>query len=167
MDNLAGDTEALKTNFFFRGFFNRRGFYNMSALTPGKYDKSRFVKHPGARVWLPGSELFASGPNGSPELKKSGRAVLDQRMSALVRYLPNNPIMVEGYSTYGAPDQQYLLSRQRAIVVRDYLVEEFHLDPKFVGFMPLGSYPPAKAGKQTFDGVCLVLVVQKRRHGLF
>jgi len=26
MSNLAGDTNAIETNFFFRGFFNRRGF---------------------------------------------------------------------------------------------------------------------------------------------
>ncbi len=165
--NLADDTEALKTNFFLRGFFNRRGFYNLTGLTPKKYESSRFVKHPKARVWISGADLFASGPNGAPQLKDSGRTVLNARMSALVPYLPNNPIMVEGYSTYGAPDQQYLRSRERAIEVRNYLIQQFHLDPKFVGFIPLANRPPKKTGKHEWDGVCLVLVVQQRRHGLF
>lgn len=165
--NLADDTEALKTNFFFRGFFNRRGFYNLSALTPDKYESSRFATHPNARVWISAADLFASGPDGSPQLKDAGRQVLDRRMSALFPYLPHNPIMVEGYSTAAAPDQQYLTSRQRAIDVRNYLIQQFHLDPKFVGFIPLSSHPPKKAGKRTWDGICLVLVEQKPRHGLF
>ncbi len=167
MSNLAGDTEAIKTNFFFRGFFNRRGFYNMSTLTPGKYDASDFVNDPRIRVWISGALLFRSGPNGSPQLKKSGRAVLDRRMSALVPYLPNNAIMVEGYSTYGQPDQRYLRSRERAIEVRNYLIQRFSLQAKRVGFMPLGSQPPKKTGKQSWNGIALVLVVSKQHHGLF
>lgn len=165
--NLAADTEAIKTNFLLRGFFNRRGFYNFKTITPSKYAASQFVKHPRARIWIPGADLFESGPQGQPELKGSGRAVLNQRMSAFVAYLPNNPIVVEGYSTNGAPDQQYLTSRLRAIDVRDYLIQQFHLDPKFVGMMPLADRPPKETGKQNWDGVCLVLVISKQHHGLF
>jgi hypothetical protein len=29
--------KALKTNFFLRGFFKRRGFFNLSDLTPSEY----------------------------------------------------------------------------------------------------------------------------------
>lgn len=167
MGNLAGVTEAAKTNFFLRGFFNRRGFYNMSALTPSKYLASEFVKHPRIRVWIPAAQLFKAGPDGTQALTKSGRAVLDQRMSELVAYLPNNPIMVEGYATNGKPDQKYLRSRERAVEVRSYLVQHFSLQGKDVGFIPLAGQPPKKAGKNTWNGVCLVLVVSKRRHGLF
>lgn len=167
MGNLADDTEALKTTFFFRGFFNRRGFYNMSTLTPTKYKETRFVKDARIRVWIPAAQIFESGPSGSPEITKSGRDVLDQRMSALVPFLPNNPIMIEGYSTYGKADQQYLNSRERAIKVRDYLIQRFSLNEKHVGFMPLASRPPKKTGKQVWNGVCLVLVISKPHHGLF
>lgn len=167
MGNLASDTEALKTNFFLRGFFNRRGFYNLETITPEKYAHSRFVKKPRKRVWISASELFKNGSDDAPQVSKEGRASLDEDMSALTRYLPNNPIVVEGYSTGGKPDQQYLQSRQRALAVRQYLLKHFHLQPKRVGVMPLGEHPPDKTGKQTWNGVCLVLVVSKRHHSLF
>lgn len=167
MGNLAGDTAAIKTNFLFRGFFNRRGFYNLSTITPSKYKSSRFVKHPRVRVWLAAASLFKAGPNGSPDLTAAGRTVLDRRMSALVRYLPNNPVVVEGYASSGPPNRQYLISRERAIEVRNYLIQHFSLKPKRVGFMPLASHPPSKTGRKEWNGVCLVLVVSKRHHGLF
>ena len=166
MSNLASDTEALETNFFLRGFFNRRGFYNLTTITPSKYAHSRFVKEPSERVWIPASELFKNDPKDAPELSKASQAALNESMSKLVPYLPNNPIVVEGYSTDGTPDQQYLASRQRALDVRQYLLQHFHLDPKAVGIMPLADHPPAETGKRSWDGVCLVLVVSKRRHGL-
>jgi len=167
-NNLADDTEAIKTNFFFRGFFKRRGFYNLSTLTPEKYEATDFVKQPRVRLWIPASELFKTGRNGSQALTSAGRARLDQAMSALVPYLPDNPIMIEGYSTSGVPDQQYLASRQRALEVRNYLDAHFHLNPDRVGAMPLADRPPEETGKQKWDGVCLVLVVSKTFHpGLF
>lgn len=167
MSNLASDTEALKTNFFLRGFFNRRGFYNLTTITPSKYANSRFVKKPSERVWISAAELFRNDPKDAPELSKASQAALNESMSKLVRYLPNNPIVVEGYSTDGSPDQQYLASRQRALEVRQYLLQHFHLDPKAVGIMPLANHPPEETGKQSWDGVCLVLVISQRRHGLF
>lgn len=130
MSNLASDTEALKTNFFLRGFFNRRGFYNLTTITPSKYAHSRFVEKPSERVWIPASELFKSDPNDAPELSNANQAALDKSMSKLIPYLPNNPIVVEGYSTHGNLDQEYLTSRQRALEVRQYLLQHFHLDPK-------------------------------------
>ncbi|MGH9583733.1 MAG: MlaD family protein, partial [Bryobacteraceae bacterium] len=68
MANLADDTEAIKNNFFFRGFFHRRGFYNLSVLTPSKYASSEFVKKPRARVWIAAAGLFTSGPKGRQTL---------------------------------------------------------------------------------------------------
>jgi phospholipid/cholesterol/gamma-HCH transport system substrate-binding protein len=38
--NLAEDTEALKHEFFFRGFFKKRGFYNLDDVTPAEYLKA-------------------------------------------------------------------------------------------------------------------------------
>lgn len=163
MANLADDTEAIKHNFFFRGFFHRRGVYSMDAFTRSKYDASRFVKKPRARIWIAAAGLFTPGSNGEQTLSSDGPAILDQNMSALVRYLPRNPIMVEGYAITGIPAQRYRSSRQRAVEVRNYLISHFHLDPKLVGAMPMGDEPPQRAGKQIWDGVCLVLVVSKKQ----
>lgn len=162
MTNMADDTEAVKHNFFLRGFFKRRGFYNLDQITPSKYASSEFVKKPHARVWLAAAGLFTIRPDGTQELTGTGRSILDQSMSDLVPYLPNNPIVIEGYATNGMPDQRYLASRQRAIEVRQYLESRFHLNSKLVGVMPLAGQPPAGAGKEMWDGICLVLVVSKQ-----
>lgn len=161
--NMADDTEAIKHNFFFRGFFKRRGFYSFDTMTPSKYEASEFVKKPRARVWVPAEGLFKTGANGSQQLTDEGKAILDKAMSGLTPYLPNNPVVVEGYSTSGAPDQQYLASRQRALAARAYLQQHFHLDPKLVGVMPFGAHPPKGTGRGTWDGVCLVLVESKKQ----
>lgn len=84
-------------------------------------------------------------------------------MSRLVPYLPNNPMMVEGYATGGPADQRYLTSRQRALEAREYLLSRFHLDSSRVGIMPMGDRPPASIGKEAWDGICLVLIVSKKR----
>jgi phospholipid/cholesterol/gamma-HCH transport system substrate-binding protein len=39
-NNPAEDTEALKHEFFFRGFFKRRGFYDLEQLAPDEYLKA-------------------------------------------------------------------------------------------------------------------------------
>src|SRR6201986_3036372 len=44
--NMAEDTEALKHNFFFKGFFNRRGYYPLSNLSPREYRRSGLVAAP-------------------------------------------------------------------------------------------------------------------------
>lgn len=163
MQNLADDTEAIKHNFLFRGFFKRRGFYSFDTLTPKKYASSRFVKKPQARVWVAAAGLFREGPKGKQQLTKEGQAILDQNMSGLVPYLPRNPVIVEGYASKGMPDQRYLESRERAVAVRHYLISRFHLDPKRIGIMPMGDQPPKRTNKKMWNGICLVLVVSKHQ----
>ena len=159
--NLADDTEAIKHNFFFRGFFNRRGFYNLSHMTPSKYQDSEFIKKPAARVWVPAADVFEIGPDGTQKLTAGGRSILDRAMSGIVQYLPNNPIMVEAYSTLGSAEQRYLSSEQRAAEVRRYLESKFHLNPKWVGTMAFENHAPNHSGKETWDGVSVV-VIQSR-----
>lgn len=161
VSNLQEDTDAVKHNFFLRGFFKHRGFYDLTNLTPENYISTQFVKKPRARVWVPSAGLFTSQPDGKQALTKDGPAILNQEMSTVVKYLPNNPIMVEGYSLQGTADQKFQASRQRAMDVRDYLASTFHIDPKFIGAIPLGDRPPRGAGRDQWDGVCLVLVVSK------
>lgn len=159
--NVSDDTEALKHNFFLRGFFHRRGFFDLSELTPAKYDSSNFVRKARARVWIPAAGLFATASDGSQKLTTTGRSILNQSMSDLVPFLPNNPVVIEGYAESGIPGQQYVASRQRAEDVRQYLQTQFHLKPEYVGIMPLANHPPPATGKSSWDGVCLALVVSK------
>jgi phospholipid/cholesterol/gamma-HCH transport system substrate-binding protein len=159
--NLASDTEAIKHNFFLRGFFHRRGYYNLTQMNPSEYAKSDFVKHARQRISLPASKLFVTSPGGSQKLSADGRTTLDQAMSKLVPYLPNNPIMIEGYAGHGTQAQRYLASKQRATEVEQYLESHFQLKPELMGTIALGGGPPRGMGEKSFDGVCLALVVSR------
>lgn len=160
--NLADDTAAIKHNFFFRGFFNRRGFYDLQTLSPSRYDQTRFVRKPTVRVWIPDTGLFTIGSDGMQQLTDAGRAALERAMSKLVPYLPNNPVVIEGYSDAGSPAEQYVAARQRAIAARQYLESHFQLKPERTGIMPLGDHPPPHTGRDQWHGLCLVLVAWKK-----
>lgn len=159
MTNLADDTEALKHNFFLRGFFKRRGYFNLDQLTPAQYRESKFVKNPGIpRLWLDGKDMFLRGPGGKEMLTPIGRAKINAAMGNVVEALPNSPVMVEGYSSYGRPEEQYILSRQRAVLVQQYLETEFHVSPRLTGIMPLADEAPPGTGKTNWDGVSIVIL---------
>lgn len=162
MQNLEDNTEALKHNFLFRGFFNRRGFFNLSEMNPKEYRSSSFVKEKRAeRVWLDAKQLFTIGRGGDEALTAAGQKALDGAMAGFVQYLPNSPIMVEGYSSEGTEDAKFRKSQQRAILVQAYIVRRFSLDTKYVGAMPLTDSPPPKLDKETWDGAALVIVPTK------
>lgn len=158
-ENLASDTEAIKHNFFLRGFFNRRGYYNLDHLNRTEYADSDFVKHAKERIWLAADNLFDTTANGSQELSKEGQQVLNGALSRIADNLPNNPIMIEGYAVNGPAAERFLVARQRADEVRKYLDSRYHLNPDLVGTIPLEDKPPRGTGLESWDGVCLAMVV--------
>src|SRR6201987_5490143 len=67
--NMAEDTEALKHNFFFKGFFKHRGYYNLSSLSPEEYRRDKlFTNTSDQRSLLPADRLFHDGAHGSEEV---------------------------------------------------------------------------------------------------
>lgn len=158
--NLASDTNAIKHNFFLRGFFHRRGFYSLT-FNREEYESSDFVKHPSKRIWLPAEGLFTASANGKQELTSEGRSQLDHALSEIADNLPDNPIMVEGYSDSGVPAQQYLAALQRATDIKQYLESRFHLNPDLVGTIALENKPPKASGRPVWSGVCLSLVISR------
>jgi phospholipid/cholesterol/gamma-HCH transport system substrate-binding protein len=159
--NLASDTEAIKHNFFLRGFFHRRGYYNLTYFNRTEYDSSKFVKKPAKRVWLRADGMFRTTPDGSEELTSEGQNEIDRALSQVADYLPNNPVMVEGYSETGSSAERYLTAMQRATDVKQYLESRFELKPSLIGTIPLDDKPPVGAGPETWNGVCLALVLSR------
>ena len=140
MSDLADDTEALKHNFLFRGYFKKRGFYGLGAITAPEYNSSSFAKgFKKHRVWMESVNLFEKGPKDTEVLSVEGKARLDEAMAEILKFPRNGPLMVEGFAGVGTASQQYLTGRQRAIRVRTYIIDRFHLQPNFVGVISMGS----------------------------
>jgi phospholipid/cholesterol/gamma-HCH transport system substrate-binding protein len=157
--NMADDTEALKHSFFFRGFFKRRGYYNLAQLRPDQYRHDKTFANPGNhREWFAGDDLFQSGPNGLETLSASGERHIDVVAAQLGDSLAARPIVVEGYSTAQDHDQQFALSRNRAIVVSQHLRAHFHLDMQDIGIVSLMGLPPVGLSKDKWDGICIVVL---------
>src|SRR5580693_3729645 len=113
--NLAEDTEALKHEFFFRGFFKKRGFYNLEQLSPDEYLKAcQHQNGCGSRTWLDAANLFDTGSNGTAQLDEAGRHAIDGAVAPVVDSLLDHVVVIEGYSAAGSPDQQFVMSRRRA-----------------------------------------------------
>jgi phospholipid/cholesterol/gamma-HCH transport system substrate-binding protein len=160
--NLADSTEALKHNFLVRGFFRRRGYYNLDNISAEKYRQDNaFTSKLNYRAWLSASELFQAGSNGEEELSPAGRTVLDGALSGDGDSIFESPIVIEGYCSRNNSADQLRLSRARAILVRQYLQSHFQLEPSNLGIVPMKSTPPNGVGRATWDGICIVVLRQK------
>ena len=161
MHDLEENTEALKHNFLFRGYFNKRGYFDLDELTVEQYRQGALETKDrrALRIWIRASGLFERDPNGNERLTPDGEARLDSAMSQFIRYPRNSPFVVEGYSTGATNDVRFLSSRRRLQLVRDYLVGKFALDPAFVASMPMGQEASGSPDGNRWDGVALAMFV--------
>jgi phospholipid/cholesterol/gamma-HCH transport system substrate-binding protein len=165
MADVADTTEAIKRNFFFRGFFNRRGYFDLDDVSVQQYragaleSRNRRV----LRIWLSSRVLFERDASGNERLTDGGRARIDSAMSQFVQYPRNTPFVVEGYAQQPSGDERFVLSSSRAQLVRAYVLRKFGLDPNFVAVMPLGAEAAGSPDGQTWDGVALALFVSTAR----
>ena len=156
--NLTDDTEALKHEFFFKGFFKHRGYDSLDDLPVEQYRAGKIFKSlPESREWIAAPSLFTTNQSGEEVLSAEGRQNIDQAVGQL-KEIYGKPLIVEGYASSGSPSEELVQSRRRAALVRNYLQLHFHLEPKNTGIVPLMSTPPESTGKATFDGVSLVSV---------
>jgi phospholipid/cholesterol/gamma-HCH transport system substrate-binding protein len=74
--NMAEDTEALKHEFFFRGFFKHRGYYSLASLDPATYRKDKLFTNPSnPRAWLEAADLFEQEKDGTEVLSPASAAL--------------------------------------------------------------------------------------------
>lgn len=159
MSDLAENTEALKRNFFFRGFFNRRGYFDLSDVSVDEYRQGALAtsnRHP-YRVWASSTVLFETDTSGQEKLSDDGRARVDAAMTPFLKYPKSSPLVVEGYADGAMQADRFLASRRRAQLVRDYIVGKFGLDPNFVATMPMGPDAEGSPSGNRWDGIALVL----------
>src|SRR5208337_1497080 len=155
--NLADLSEALKHNFLLRGFFRRRGFYNLTDLSPTQYrDDREFTDTKNQRLWISAEQIFLKNGSGGEELSQQGKILLDQMLSQFGDSMLDDPMVVEGYASGGSISQNVDRSRERAVAVRNYICEHFHLATLGVGAVALDDRPPHATGRTTWDGISIV-----------
>jgi phospholipid/cholesterol/gamma-HCH transport system substrate-binding protein len=160
--NMAEDTEALKHNFFFKGFFNRRGYYTLSSLSPEEYRRSKlFGNTQSPRAWLQADTVFQHGPHGTEELSTTGKRALDTAVASFGDAIFTHPIVIEGYSDAAVSADALSWSYARAQLVRNYLEARYPFTTKNVGVMPLSATPPPGLGHDRWSGIC-ILVAEKK-----
>jgi len=161
--DLAEGTEALKRNFLFRGFFRQRGFFDIDTLSREAYQSGALEgrDRTALRIWIDANVLFELGPDGVEQLAAAGRRRLDSAMADFVRYPRDSPLVVEGYAEGREGETAYLVSDDRAQMVRDYLLVRFRRQTTVTGIMPMSDLAPGSPrGDGRWSGVALALFVR-------
>jgi len=163
--DLADNMEAMKHNFLLRGFFNRRGYFDLDAISPADYRKGVLEngKRKAMRIWLADSVLFAPGTDGTEVLTEEGRARVDSAMATYLEYLPANPIVVEGYATDGVNADRFRKARYRAGLVREYILGRYGLPPQATGYIALGGDAQGSPKDGKWDGVAVTLFLDRQQ----
>lgn len=169
MSDLSEGTEALKHNFLFRGFFRDRGFFDLDAISREAYAAGALAgsDRTALRIWVDAAGLFAPGPDGVEQLTEAGRRRLDSAMADLVRYPRDSPLVVEGYADGSDEGAAYLVSSDRAELVREYLLSRFRRQATLTGVMPMAADArDSPRGDGTWSGVALALFVRNEAVGI-
>jgi hypothetical protein len=132
--------EALKHNFFVRGFFKKRGYEDSSELT---------------------SNEVVSLPQGAPikEFTYSGKQLFEKQDSAKLKnqkslnsggeFLANNQfgfaVIAVSAGMEGDSQKDLTLTEARALVVREYLVTHFGFDDSQLKTLGMGKQKEAEA----------------------
>ena len=158
MADVADNTEALKRNWLFRGFFAERGFYNLDDLTVAEYRTLlRDDRYAPLRIWLAADRLFETDPDAGLALRDDAGRRIEEAMGELLQYPRSSPIVVEGYATAGAIGPRMLAALARADLVQRYVVRTFRRAGA-TGAMALGAEAAASpSGDGRWDGVALTL----------
>lgn len=159
----ADETEALKHNFLLRGFFRKRGYYTLTALSPDMYRKdSVFATQNTDRAFLSADQLFRPHSYGVEELTSQGKSALNVALGNYGQRIFQGPVVVEGYSDCEIVSDRLAVSRSRAILVRNYLQSHFHLDTGKLGAVALESRPPDPSPHARWNGVAIALLKAKQ-----
>ena len=163
MSDLSDDTEALKHNFLFRGFFRNRGFYDLGSMSAADYKAGKlgkgFQQH---RMWLETADLFGKDAKGAEVISPVGKQALDDAMTQILQFPRNGALIVEGYTGEGNASMQYLEARRRAVLVQSYITYRFHLRPAYVGIVAMGAVPKDPGSGAGFrEGIGIVSFYKK------
>lgn len=126
------DAEAMKQSFLLRGFFKRRGYQDVSELRKNRI--SQLPSRPSKEFAYDAKKIF-----GKPDNAKLTKG---KALNQAGQYLEQNKFnlaVVAASSETGDTDKDRVLTRARANVVRDYLVQNFKFDDTRMKIIGLGK----------------------------
>jgi len=131
---LQENMEALKHNFFLRGYFNKRGYENAAELK--KHEISQLPDAPVAKTFSYDSSKIFDKPD-TAKLKET------KTLNDAGAYLESNAFGLAVVAAYtdmkGDTEKDHVLTEARAMVVRDYLVQNFKLEDTRIKTIGLGK----------------------------
>jgi phospholipid/cholesterol/gamma-HCH transport system substrate-binding protein len=136
------DMEAMKHNFLLRGFFNKRGYEDSAEIKA--HEIPQLPATPVAKQFDYDAKKIFDKP-GTAKLKD------DKALNEAGNYLQGNPFGLAVVAAYtdekGDTEKDRTLTEARAMVVRDYLVQNFKLDDTRIKTIGLGKSVQANSGK--------------------
>jgi phospholipid/cholesterol/gamma-HCH transport system substrate-binding protein len=167
MTDMAENTEALKRTFFFRGYFNRRGYFDLQDVTVEQYRQGALETSDRRvdRLWIRADLLFQRDGTGEERLSDPGRSRVDSAMSHFVKHAGTGPFVVEGYASGTTAEERFRQSRRRAQLVRDYVLQKYELDPSRVVTMAMGDEADGGPEGNRWNGVALAVFVLRSDRG--
>jgi outer membrane protein OmpA-like peptidoglycan-associated protein len=132
--------EALKHSFFVRGFFKNRGYEDSAELA--KYEAERLPQGtPMKEFTYPAKQLF--------DAQNSAKLKNQKSLNAGGEFLANNQfgivVIAASAGMEGDTQKDLVLTEARAMVVREYLVENFGFDDSQVKTLGMGKQAEATA----------------------
>src|SRR5579863_6996282 len=133
--------EAMKHNFFLRGFYKSRGYEDSAELAKDAIEHLP-PSAPAKEFTYAAQQLFDKQDSAKLKNKKS--------LNAGGEFLANNPfglaVVVVAAGMEGDSKKNQVLSEARAMVVREYLVENFGFDDSQLKTLGVGKQAGASAG---------------------
>jgi len=128
--------EALKHNFFLSGYFKKRGYEDSASLAANRIDALP-QGAPLMRFSYTVKQLFDARDSAKLKNQKS--------LNAGGEYLAQSPfglaVIVASAGMEGDTQKQLVLTEARAMVVREYLVENFAFDDSQLKTLGMGKQP--------------------------
>lgn len=137
--------EALKHNWFFRGFFNKRGYFDASE--PAEHAIGELPNRPVARKFI----FYDKDLFDKPETAKLKKEKILNQAGLFLEQNPFSLAVVVAYTGMkGEKEENLTLTRARAMVIRQYLAQKFKVDDARIKTKGMGETTetdPSKASR--------------------
>jgi phospholipid/cholesterol/gamma-HCH transport system substrate-binding protein len=137
------DVDALKHNFLLKGFFNKRGYVDSDQLK--KHEIGKLPSAPPEKSFTFDSKQIFDKPNAA---KLKDQKALKEVGLYLQSHKFGQVVITAATGMKGDSDKDLLTTQAQAMVVRNYLVQNYRLDDTRIKTMGLGKTDDAgESGK--------------------